>query len=88
MNRTIFAPIFVLTGILGVIALAGATHLFSPVVAFIHNWETITPLGAMGCILFTMVGFGVALSLLHIVCSYFVPQLKEKHGYENGSKSS
>ena len=87
MNRTLFAPISVFTGILGVIVLAGATHLFSPVVAFIHNWDAITPLGAIGCILFTVVGFGVAFSLLHIVCSYYVPRLKEKRGYENGSKS-
>ncbi|MDY0219976.1 MAG: hypothetical protein RBR67_02435 [Desulfobacterium sp.] len=88
MNRTIFAPISIFTGILGVIVLAGVTNLFSPVVAFIHNWEAITPLGAMGCILFTMVGFGAVFSLLHIVCSYYVPRLKEKRGYENGSKSN
>ncbi|WDP90878.1 MAG: hypothetical protein HUN04_14725 [Desulfobacter sp.] len=85
MNRTIIAPLSVLTGILGVVVLAATTHLFSPVVAFIHNWDAITPAGVAACVLFTVAGFWAALKLLHIVCSYFVPRLEEKPGYENGS---
>lgn len=85
MNRNIIAPLSVLAGILGILALAGTTHVFSPVVAFIHNWNAITPAGTAACILFTVAGFWAALMLLHIICRYFVPRLEDKPGYENGS---
>jgi len=73
MNRTILAPLFVLSGICGTIALMAVTTIFDPLVKFIHN-EAITPVEAGACLIFTMAGFGVSYFLLNILCSYFVPR--------------
>ena len=74
MNRTILAPLFVLSGICGTIVLMAVTNVFDPLVKFIHN-EAITPVEAGACLIFTMAGLGVSYFLLNILCSYFVPRI-------------
>ena len=78
MNRTILTPLFVLSGIAGIIALMAGTNLFDPLIKFIHS-EALTPLEAGACLLFTVVGFAASYFLLNTVCSYFVPRLDKNH---------
>ena len=74
MNRTILTPLFVLSGIAGTIALMAGTNLFDPLIKFIHS-ETLTPLEAGACLLFTVAGFAASYFLLNTLCSYFVPRI-------------
>ena len=87
MNKTIFSPLFVLSGICGTIAVMAGTNLFNPLVKFIHS-EAITPLEAVACLIFTMAGFATSYFLLNILCSYFVPRLKNtpEKNYNNKSE--
>jgi hypothetical protein len=78
MHKTILTPIFVLSGIVGIIALMAGTNLFDPLIKFIHS-ETISPLEAGACLVFTVVGFAVSYFLLNILCTYFVPRLDKNH---------
>ena len=73
MNKTVLTPILILTGILGIMAVMASTHLFTPVVAFIHN-DFITPSQALACLLLTVFGFAAAFYFLNSLCHYFVPR--------------
>lgn len=75
MNKTILTPILILTGILGIMAVMASTHLFTPVVAFIHN-DFITPSQALACLLFTVFGFAATFYFLNSLCHYFVPRIE------------
>ncbi len=89
MNRTILTPLFVLSGIAGIIALMAGTNLFDPLIKFIHS-EALTPLEAGACLLFTAVGFAASYFLLNTVCSYFVPRINNtpEKTHNNRSKTT
>ena len=75
MNKTIRTPILILTGMLGIMAVMASTHLFTPVVTFIHT-GSITPFQALACLLFTIFGFSAAFYFLNSLCRYFVPRIE------------
>jgi hypothetical protein len=74
MNKTILTPILILGGILGIMAVMALTHLFTPVVAFIHS-GSINLSQALVCLLFTVFGFAAAFYYLNSLCRYFVPRI-------------
>ena len=86
MNKTIFSPLFVLSGIFGTIAVMAGTDLFNPLIKFIHN-EAITPLEAGACLILTIAGFTASYVLLNILCSYFVPRIKNTPEKNHNNKS-
>ena len=74
MNKTILTPLAVFSGITGMIVLMAGTNLLDPLIKFIHS-ETLTPLEAFACLLFTAVGFAASYFLLNTLCSYFIPRI-------------
>ena len=79
MNKTMLTPILILCGILGVMAVMALTHLFTPVVAFIHS-GSINLFQALACLLFTVLGFAAAFYFLNSLCRYFVPRIDAGFG--------
>lgn len=75
MNRTPLGPILILTGLGGTIGLMAGTHVLSPLVLFVHS-DTISPLQAAACFVFTALGFWACFFLLNRLCSYFVPRIE------------
>ena len=85
MQRTLLTPVLVLLGIVGICSLMATTSLFDPLIHFIHT-GTITPTQAVICLLFTVGGFAAYLSLLNLICSYFVPRIEAKTQTSGASK--
>ena len=61
-NKYIF-PIIVGLGIIGVILLIASTDIMSPVIEYIHT-NSITPIGAIGCIVAAIAFFYLIYKLL------------------------
>ncbi|MBU0944688.1 MAG: hypothetical protein KJ804_05345 [Proteobacteria bacterium] len=74
MKRTLIAPMGVLLGLIGSVALMAFSDVFTPLIQFIHS-GVISPLQAGACIVFSVAGFAACYFLLSLLCSYFVPRM-------------
>jgi hypothetical protein len=77
MNKAVFGPVFVLAGLVGTMVIMARTQIFTPLIRFIHQ-DTISPVEAVLCIVFTGLGFACCYALLNLTCNYFVPLIGKK----------